>query len=256
MNATLAAVRHAGLMPPASRLLALLLLLPLLFGCGGGPEKIGPTGVDGLQIPTPSPDPDDFVAEVDNPYLPLRPGTTWGYDVRGDLAGGRRVVVTGDTRLVAGVETTVVHDVWTSRRGQVLRESYRWFAQDRAGNVWWFGEDVEAHDRAGFEVPSNSWEAGVDGARAGLAMPAEPRRGDGYRLGQAPGSMELRAEVLSLSESQEAGGTTYDGVLVTEVTTPLDPGVVVRRSYAPGIGLVFAETVSGGSGEVELVAQH
>lgn len=256
MTATLAAVRHAGRMAPLSRLLALLLLLPALIGCGGAPEKIGPTGVDGLEIPTPSPDPDDYVAEVDNPYLPLPRGATWGYRVDDDDAVARRVTVTDDTRLVAGIETTVVRVLETSRLGAIMTDTYAWYAQDRAGNVWLFGQDVRTATPGGGATREGrrlSWEAGVDGAQAGLAMPAEPRRGDGYRLGLAPGVFEARAEVLSLEEEREVTGSAYDDLLVVEITTPLDPGLVVRRSYAEGTGLVLAETVSGESRTVELV---
>jgi hypothetical protein len=252
---TLAAVRHAASMTPCRRLLLVVPLL-LLAGCGGAPEEIGPQGVDGLEVPTPSPDPTDFVRHVDNPYLPLVPGSEWGYRLSGGPAATLLVTVTDDTRVVDGVRTTVVREVERSADGQVLRDTYAWYAQDTDGNVWAFGEDIDAWNRRGFvdrERARGSWEAGVDGAQAGLAMPARPRVGDGYRLEYDEGEAEDQALVVGLDTTRTVAGTTYEGVLVTEETTPLEPGLVERSHYAPGTGLVLAETVSGGEERVELV---
>jgi hypothetical protein len=237
-------------------LLVATALAVLLTGCGGAPEEIGPTGIDGLEIPTPSPRTDDFVAQVDNPWLPLRPGTAWGYRVDDGPVVARRVTVTDGTRVVAGVRTTVVRVVESSRAGRPLTDTYAWYAEDRDGNVWLFGEDVQTFDRGGGTTREGkrlSWEAGVGGAEAGLAMPAAPRVGDGYRQELLTGVAEDRAEVLALDETLEVSGTAYDDLLVTEVTTPLAPGLVVRRYYSEGTGLVHEETVAGGDGEVDLV---
>ena len=256
---TLAAVRHAASMTPCRRLLLVVALL-LLAGCGGAPDEIGPQGVDGLEVPTPSPDPADFVRRIDNPYLPLVPGSEWVYEATGEEPGDTEtitVTVTDQTREVAGVTTTVVHDVVRDADGDVVEDTYDWYAQDRDGNVWYFGEDTTAYDAKGRPDTEGSWEAGVDGAQAGLVMPATPRVGDGYRQEFSEGEAEDQARVLQLDATRTAGGTTYDGVLVTEDTTPLEPGLVEQKYYAPGTGLVYEETVSGGisgGGErVELV---
>jgi hypothetical protein len=84
-------------------------------------------------------------------------------------------------------------------------------------------------------------------------MAATPRLGDGYRTGYDPGAVEAQVEVLSLDESLQLRGGDFEEVLVLEETSPLEPGVVVVRYYARGIGLVFQETVSGGDEEAELV---
>lgn len=232
-----------------------LLTVPvlLLAGCGGAVE-IDASGVDGLAVPTPSPDPRDFVRRIDNPLLPLRPGTVWVYEATGD-AGPETitVTVTDQTREVAGVTTTVVEEVVTGADGEVVEETDDWFAQDRDGNVWSFGEDTTAYDRRGRPDTEGSWEAGVDGAQAGLAMPATPRVGDGYRQELSAGVAEDQAEVLSLQETRQVDGVPYEDLLMTEETTPLEPGLVERSYYARGTGLVLAETVSGGDEVVELV---
>jgi hypothetical protein len=236
-------------------LLALAAALPLLVGgCGSAPSKSPPTGVDGLRIPTPSADPDDFVEGIDNPYLPLTPGSRWVYESGRVDPETVTVTVTGDTREIQGVTTTVVHDVVRDSDGRVVEDTFDWFAQDTAGNVWYFGEDTTEYDDRGRPDDSGSWEAGVDGARAGVVMPAEPRIGDGYRQESSPGRAEDRGEVLSVDESVNVGFGSFTDVLQTEETTPLEPGLVERKYYAPGVGLVLEETVLGGSERVELVA--
>ncbi len=93
--------------------------------------------------PTPTPEPDDFVDTIDNPYLPYLPGTRWVYENTSSEGDERIVVtVTDRTRVVQGVRTTVVRDTVTDENGEVVEDTYDWFAQDTAGNVWYFGEDT------------------------------------------------------------------------------------------------------------------
>ena len=222
----------------------------VLSGCGSSPEKVGPAGVDGLEIPTPSADPDDFVDGIDNPLLPLTPGSTWVYESDDETI---TVTVTDETREVQGITTTVVHDVVTGRDGEVIEDTDDWFAQDSAGNVWYFGEDSTEYDDRGRPDTAGSWEAGVDGAQAGIVMLAAPRVGDGYQQEYLEGEAEDRATVLSVDDRVSIGLGAYSGVLTTEDTTPLEPGLAEHKSYAPGVGLIHEETVAGGSGAAELV---
>ncbi|MEJ7794297.1 MAG: hypothetical protein WKF50_02005 [Nocardioides sp.] len=229
-------------MAPSRRLGAVFAVVAaLLSACAAGPATVDPSGVDGLEIPTPTPDPTDFIEGIDNPYLPLQPGNEWVYEVTGDQPGTITVTVTDETREVAGVTTTVVRDIVTDADGEVIEETSDWFAQDADGNVWHFGS-------------SGSWEAGVDGAQAGLAMAATPRVGDGYQQEFDDGEAEDRAEVLALDESLQLGSGSYDSLLVTEDTTPLAPDLVERTYYARGTGLVYEETITGGTEQVELVS--
>jgi hypothetical protein len=241
-------------MTPSPLLVALAAALPLLVaGCGSAPQKSPPTGVDGLRIPTPSADPDDFAQGIDNPYLPLQPGSRWVYESGGVDPETVTVTVTEDTREIQGVTTTVVHDVVRDPDGTVVENTYDWFAQDAAGNVWYFGEDSTEYDDRGRPDHTGSWEAGVDGASAGLAMPAAPRVGDGYQQEDLPGVAEDRAQVLSVDESVNVAFGSFADVLKTQDTTPLEPGRVEQKYYAPGVGLVLEQTVLGGSERVELV---
>lgn len=211
------------------RAVAALLLLGALAGCGSAPERYRPTGVDELEIPTPAPDPDDFVDEIDNELLPLVPGTVWEYAV----SDGAQVTVTvtDETREVAGVTTTVV------RGGSAGADS--WYAQDEDGNVWFFGAE-------------GVWKAGVGGAEAGLAMPAEPRLGDGFVYAHHSDSSEELVEVVDVDASASTPYAQFDDVLETSVTTTSALGFTGRQLFAPGVGLVHA-TSEDGRTVVELV---
>ncbi len=135
------------------------------------------------EVPTPEPDPADFVATIDNPYLPYLPGTRWVYRNTSSEGDERIVVtVTHRTRVVQGVRTTVVRDTVTDENGEVVEDTFDWFAQDTAGNVWYFGEDTTAYEE-GKPTREGSWEAGVDGAQAGIVMLADPRPGDSVPAG-------------------------------------------------------------------------
>jgi hypothetical protein len=205
------------------------------------------------EIPTPSPDPADFVDAIDNPYLPLVPGTRWVYEAT-STGGDERIVVTvtDRTRMVAGVTATVVRDRVTTVDGQLVEDTFDWFAQDVDGNVWYFGEDTTAFED-GKPNPAGSWEAGVDGAMAGVVMPAQPRVGDSYAQEFYEGEAEDRGEVLALDATVTVPYGSYQDVLKTKDTTPLEPGLVEHKYYARGIGVVFEEDVKGGDDRVRLV---
>ena len=231
---------------------AVVLLASAAAGCGAAgqanPEKIGPRGVDELVIPTPSPDPEDFVSEVDNPWLPLAPGTVWTYDVSGGAADELEVRVEDRRETVAGVECVVVRSRLVGSDVRTVGVS-RFYAQDRAGNVWLLGErpDVEGVDAG------RSWLAGEDGAEAGIAMLATPRVGDGY-LQERATSAQDRSTVLAVDEERTGPAGTFRGLLLTEDTLSGLTDVVVHRYYAEGVGLVEETTTVGGSSRYVLAS--
>lgn len=223
-------VLSRGLRPRPALVVALVLLA--LGGCGGAPGEIGPSGVDQLTIPTPSPDPDDFVARVDNRWLPLADGTTWTFGT--DLAdagetGTIDMEVSGRGPTIAGVATTTVQVTRRGANGDVLGRSASFYAQDRDGNVWLLGEESD---------DGRSWRAGSGGAEAGVAMPASPRLGDGYWRARAPGVTEQQVRVQSVGEALSTPWGELTDVLVVELT---DRGASTTRWYAPGLGLVALE---------------
>jgi hypothetical protein len=199
--------------------------------------------------------PGDFSARIDNPYLPMRPGSRWVYRETDTDGTVQRVVVnvTKRTRRIAnGVRARVVRDTVTER-GRLVEDTFDWYAQDRAGNVWYMGEDTTEYEDGKPVSKSGSWEAGVDGARAGIVMLARPRPGREYRQEYFRGEAEDRARVLSLDDQAEVPAGHYAGVLTTKDWNPLEPDVLEYKLYAKGVGLVLAVHVSGGSGREELV---
>ena len=230
------------------RLVALAAALGLLTGCGAAgeanPEKIGPRGVDELVIPTPSPDPGDFVSGVDNPWLPLAPGTVWTYEMSGSAAARLVVSVAAAPVTVDGVPCVVVHSEATDVGGGMVSTQDAYYAQDRRGNVWLLGE--ESADR--------SWHAGAGGAEAGLAMPATPRVGDGYLEEDAPGVAADRTTVLALNGEATVPAGTFGDVLVVETRAGEGDPMTTRRWYAEGTGLVESYVSLGGTDHAVLVS--
>jgi len=195
----------------------------------------------------------DFGGPIDNPYFPLVPGARWVYDVITPEGPEQIVVeVTHDTKEIRGISTVVVHDTAT-KDGQLIEDTFDWYAQDDGGNVWYFGEDTTSY-KNGAASTSGSWEAGVDGAQPGIVMKAHPRVAAAYRQEFLRGTAEDRARVLSVDASASVPFATYERSLVkTKDITDLEPDVVEHKYYARGIGAVLEVDVKGGSERVELV---
>jgi hypothetical protein len=224
------------------------------FGCNGGETTEGqkePTSE--TETYKPVIDPADFVTGIDNPYLPLTPGTTSIYE--GDTGEGLEhieVTVTNDVKEILGVQCVVVKDTVTID-GEVAEVTYDWFAQDKEGNVWYFGEDSKEYENGEAVSTAGSWEAGVDGAQPGIIMKSQPVVDEVYRQEYYEGEAEDMAEVVSLNESVSVQAGPYTDCLKTREWTPLEPGVTEFKYYAPGIGLVLETAGTSESQRIELV---
>jgi hypothetical protein len=200
-------------------------------------------------------DPADFTTRITNPWWPMRPGTRWIYRET-DATGARQrvvVTVTRRTKLIAnGVRARVVHDVVTER-GVPVEVTDDWYAQDRAGNVWYLGEATTEYENGRPGSTMGSFEAGVDGAQPGVIMPAHPRPGLRYRQEYYAGQAEDRARIVSRREQAEVPAGHFRHVLMTREDNPLEPRVLEFKFYARGVGPVLAVSVSGGSDREELV---
>ena len=203
-------------------------------------------------------DPAAMSVHIDNPYWPMRPGTRWTY--RETDPDGTRirdvVTVTHRTRLVAnGVTARVVHDVATED-GAPVEVTDDLYAQDRAGNVWYLGERTAEYEHGRVISREGSFEAGVDGAQAGVVVPAHPVPGLAYRQEWYAGHAEDQASVVSIDEQVAVPAGHYRRVLFTRETNPLEPRVVEYKCLARGVGPVLAIEISGGAGREELLRMH
>ena len=238
---------------PVLAAVALLALAPSCAGDGSTEATSSvpvPTGDEPVAL-----DPAVFVTRIDNPYWPLAPGSRWVYRETDGQGGEQRVEVsvTDRPRTILGIAATVVHDVVTED-GELVEDTWDWYAQDTAGNVWYLGEDTKEYEGGRVVSTEGSWESGVDGAQAGIVMAAQPRPGLAYRQEYLAGEAEDRARVLRLDGRAEVPFGSFDGLVVIEETTPLEPDVLEHKFYAAGTGLVLAVARSGGGGREELVS--
>jgi hypothetical protein len=214
------------------------------------------TGI-AASAPAAGPNPRDFVARVDNPWFPLLPGTTFVYRGVKDGKTARDVVtVTHATRTIQGVRSTAVADR-LYLAGRLEERTTDWYAQDRRGNVWYFGEATAELDRAGHVTSTEgSWLAGRNGAKAGIYMTARPTVGQSRLQEYYKGHAEDHFAVVSLRARVSVPYTTSNRALLTKEWTPLEPGTLDHKYYVRGIGNVKEVTVKGPLERSELVSVH
>jgi hypothetical protein len=190
---------------------------------------------------------------ITNKYLPMKPGTTLLYEGARERSSQRDVFsITHKTKTIQGVTTVEIKDT-VKLNGTVAEVTLDWFAQDKFGNVWYFGEFATEYENGVPVSHEGSWQAGVNGARPGIVMEAHSRVGDFYCQEVAPGVAQDQAQVLSLDKERCVPKGCFDDALLTKETSPLIPGVVENKYYAPGIGLIEALKVQGGSESLKLV---
>ena len=205
------------------------------------PGQLAP--IHGRYAPTIQPA--DFVAVIDNPYLPYVPGTRIRFEgVRGTTRQTDEQVVEHRSRQILGVRCTVVRDT-VSEHGRPVERTDDWYAQDRRGNVWYMGEDSFELKGGRFVKAADSWESGVGGARPGIIMPAHPRVGDAYRQEYYPAGKALdEARVVRVGGSRTVPYGRFTRLLVTSERSPLEPQTE-RKYYAPGVGEIAERVVKG-----------
>jgi hypothetical protein len=204
--------------------------------------------------PKPPALPNQWAAQIDNPYLPLEPGTTLTY--RGKVDGKNVTdvfTITNQTKLIEGVNARVIHDQ-VFRGGNLVEDTFDWFAQDADGNVWYFGEDTRELDHGTVVSTEGSWEAGVDKANAGIFMPAHPAVGDFFKQEDAKNVAEDCTRIVDLGASVTTPFVSSNNALKTEEFSLLEPGVLDNKYYVKGIGNVKEQTVQGGNDVLNLVS--
>jgi len=202
---------------------------------------------------SPSIDPANFVPAIDNRFWPLRPGTGFHYrGTRGKIAQTDDELVTHKTERILGISCTVVLDV-VSENGRPIERTLDFYAQDKQGNVWYLGEDSFELKQGRFVKASDSWRSGVDGAKPGIIMPANPRPGDSYRQEYYPPGEALdQARVLGYRGPVKVPYGTFKRSLATSEFSPLEPQTE-EKYYVVGLGEILERVVKGHHEEFQLV---
>jgi hypothetical protein len=153
--------------------------------------------------------------------------------------------VTARTRKIAGITATVVSDNVYEPPPKLLEKTFDYYAQDDDGNVWYLGEDTRELEAGGKVDASGSWLTGRNGGKPGLIMEADPRVPDAYRQECLSGEAEDLAWVVARSGPKH--------LLRTLEFSPLEPSIVERKVYKPGVGVISEHQLSGGHETVSLV---
>lgn len=228
---------------------AILFLLFGLFSCDKDTER----------IPDDSYHPDlqlaDFPLspELTNPYYLFDSGKTYVYEGMTE-EGLEHIEVSRlpGLKTVMGIPCVVVRDlVWIN--GVLHEDTHDWYAQDKSGNVWYMGEEVDNFNPDGtLKDHAGAWEAGVDGAKPGIVMPASPMAGMKFRQEYYFNQAEDQAEILATNASVTTPFGSFSPCIHTHEFTELDADVNEQKWYAPGIGLVKEFNVEDGE-EIQLI---
>jgi hypothetical protein len=200
--------------------------------------------------------PANFVRKVNNPYFTWPVGRTLTYrGVRDGQTQVDVVHVTSKTKVIEGITAVTVTDVAT-HRGKLLEKTTDWYAQDKQGNVWYLGEATAVYLPGGKVDHSGSWQAGVKDAEPGLVMEAHPKVPDAYREEYLPGQAEDTAWIVNVGGSATVPFGTLHHVLTSLEFTRLEPDVIDKKVYAPGIGVVIEQSAHGPLEFAQLVSVH
>ena len=182
---------------------------------------------------------------IDNQFFPLVQKSEFKYDITEGGTLTERIVVSvpTKTKTILGIQTQEVRDTVFRADGQLKEDTLDWYAQDDKGNVWYLGEKVTnyLYDDQGHFLKTTSggtWEAGVNGAIAGIIMEAVPNVGDRYYQEFNANDVLDQAAVLKKGESVTVPKGAFTNLLRTRDTSVKEPIGVKDKLYAPGIGIV------------------
>jgi hypothetical protein len=183
---------------------------------------------------------------ISNVWFPLARGSVYVYDGQKDGKAARDVMtVTRKIKLIAGIRAAVVADR-LFLNGVLAERTTDWYAQDKRGTVWYLGEKTAELNTSGKVTSTEgSFLNGRDGARGGIFMPANPQVGQAFQQESFKGQAEDHFRILSLATSISTPAVSSKNAMLTEETTPLEPGVVDHKYYVQGIGTVKEQQVAG-----------
>jgi hypothetical protein len=181
---------------------------------------------------------------IDNNWFPMKPGTQWTYEGTSVEDDGKLVphkvivAITDLTKTIAGIRTVVSYELDYSDR-ELVEAELAFYAQDDEGNVWQFGEYPEEYEDGKF-IKAPTWIHGVQGARAGIMMPAQPQLGtSSFAQGWGPSvGWRDRAIVFQVGQSTSVPSGLYDNVLVVKESAAGEQDAEQLKFYAPGLGNV------------------
>lgn len=197
--------------------------------------------------------PNDFTAKVDNKYFTLTPGTTYTYEGKTEEGTERiEVYVTDKIKKIMGVNVVEVLDrVWLE--DELIEDTKDWYAQDKYGNVWYFGEDSKEIVNGKIASTAGSWVAGFYDAKPGIVMKANPQIGNSYRQEYYRGVAEDMGDVVALGAKVRVKYGSFENCLQTRDWNPLEPGAGEYKYYCPEAGNVVLEAGIGDGEQVQLV---
>lgn len=215
-----------------------------ILACG---NSLGPDSTPAL--------PTTLQTSVTNPLFPLPPGTTFVFKTQ--TAAGLEVdtMTVGGTKVVHGFTATEVHD-HVYLNDSLQEDTYDWFAQDTAGNVWYLGEDTKEYEHGVVVSTEGTWQWGVHGALPGIIMWADTSGvvGKLYRQEFDRGNAQDVGKVIALNQTVTVPFGVLTGCIKTEEWSTLESGPHDNKYYCPQIGTALE--VAGGSGErTELVSK-
>lgn len=186
--------------------------------------------------------PENFTAEITNPYFSLPVNKTMRYQSHtGDNIERIEITILPETKIIMGVTTRVYHDT-VYLNDVILEDTYDYLAQDTDGNVWYFGEKVDNYENGVLQDHKGSWIAGEKGALPGIWFPGKPEIEKPYRQEFYKGEAEDMAKVISVNETVTVPAGTFSDCIKTEDWNPLVPGPVAHKYYCREVGGVALET--------------
>ncbi len=245
---------------------ALIFVLSASACVGANPDRVtGGSNSNPEQATAKDFDPNRFdrSPNIDNKWLPEKPGTQFVYEGSAINDDGRRIsrrvvtTITDLTKVIDGVRTVVIWDR-DYDNGRLVEGEIAFHAQDNDGNVWLLGEYPEEYEEGRFVGAPSTWIAGMEGAKPGILMRATPRPGtSSYSQGLAPASeFTDRAEVYKVDQKTCVPVDCYQNVLVTSEWDTAHPEEGVQRKYhAPGVGYVRVGFKPGDEEEETLVLE-
>lgn len=189
--------------------------------------------------------PSDYTTNITNPYFKLLPGKTMTYML--DTSEGLEKIeikILPKRKLLMGVSTIIYWDrVWLDTDGngkfsnkELIEETYDYLAQDKKGNVWYFGEEVDNYENGKLVDHAGSWLAGEDGAQPGIWIKGTHKVGDSYRQEYYAGEAEDMRDVVATNITVKTKLKEYSNCVQMYDWTPLDPESREYKYYCPEVG--------------------